>query len=399
MNTTLEKPIINGSRPIKSGSIFRQVRNLIPEKYWPWLLLVLSVTLISWQTTFLSEVIDTIHGFLVGMFGDFEKGWNVGYKDSYGKEYSENSPIQKTSVFSPLNIFMGIIGLTVLAGLLALFIWFHYKFLYQQLLRRQRLSSGYTVLYVFWLLIFWRGLVFLFNSFKPEFDAESISFATFTTALCILYAFGQNYRQNQRQKQVLIQQRTQAELDALKAQVNPHFLFNSLNNIYGTAMLEESPRTAESIQQLSGIVRYVMEESRLQTTDIQRELRFIDDYVELQRIRLPNLDTIEINTQVNWDEQPAQIVPLLLNPLIENAFKYGISMQYPCFVRINLTVQNGTLHLVTENSVLPRTDLEKGTGLGLANVRQRLTLAYPARHKLTVEEKTDVFLVDLTVKL
>ena len=220
------------------------------------------------------------------------------------------------------------------------------------------------MLYVFWLLLFWRGLVFLFNSFKAEFDAESIAFDTFTSALCVLFAFGQNYRENQRRQLILIQQRTQAELDALKAQVNPHFLFNSLNNIYGTAIVEDSPRTAESIQQLSGIVRYVMEESRLQTTDIQRELRFIDDFVELQRIRLPNQDNIEIKIDIEWDEKPARIVPLLLNPLIENAFKYGISMQFPCFVRIRLRVQDGTLYLTTENGVLPRTDLEKGTGLG-----------------------------------
>ena len=206
--------------------------------------------------------------------------------------------------------------------------------------------------------------------------------------------------QNGRRRQLfLVQQRTQAELNALKAQVNPHFLFNSLNSIYGTALVEDSPRTAESIQQLSGIVRYVMEESRLQTTDVRRELRFIDDYVELQRVRIPNQENIEITTDIEWDEKPAQIVPLLLNPLIENAFKYGISIQYPCFLRIHLLVQDGTLKMTTENSVLPRTGLEKGTGIGLANVRQRLALAYPNQHKLTVEETDAIFLVDLTINL
>ena len=92
-------------------------------------------------------------------------------------------------------------------------------------------------------------------------------------------------------------------------------------------------------------------------------------------------------------------MPLLLNPLIENAFKYGISIQYPCFVRIHLLVQDGTLKMTTENSVLPRTDLEKGTGIGLANVRQRLALAYPNQHRITVEETDAIFLVDLTINL
>lgn len=181
--------------------------------------------------------------------------------------------------------------------------------------------------------------------------------------------------------------------------MNPHFLFNSLNSVYDTAIVEDSPRTAESIQQLSGIVQYVMEVSRLQTTDVRRELRFIDDYVELQRVRIPNQENIQITTDIEWDEKPAQIMPLLLNPLIENAFKYGISIQYPCFVRIQLRVQGGTLRMTTENSILLRTDLEKGTGIGLANVRQRLELAYPGQHSLTMNETDDAFLVDLTIKL
>lgn len=398
METVLKESIENDVQPSKVKSVFQRIKNLLPDVYWPWVLLILSAVLISWRTTFLDEIVGTTRGFLSGLFEDTAQGWNKGYRS--GRSNSNGGSSAKVLVaFSPASILLGVLALAFIAGIMAFFIWLHYKVLYLQLLRRQRSSSGYTVLYVFWLLLFWRGLVFLFNSFKPEFDSESVAFATFTTALCILFAFGQSYRENQRQKLILIQQRTQAELDALKAQVNPHFLFNSLNNIYGTAMLEDSPRTAESIQQLSGIVRYVMEESRLQTTDIQRELRFIDDFVELQRIRLPNQGNIDIKTDIEWDEKPAQIVPLLLNPLIENAFKYGISIQHPCFVHTRLRVQDSPLHLTTENSVLPRTDLEKGTGLGLANVRQRLALAYPERHTMVIEEQEGMFRVALTIKL
>jgi LytS/YehU family sensor histidine kinase len=215
----------------------------------------------------------------------------------------------------------------------------------------------------------------------------------------VVYGFITDYRKSRKLQIALMQQRTQAELDALKAQVNPHFLFNSLNNIYGTAIQEDSPRTAESVQQLSGIIRYVMEESRLQTTDIRRELQFIGDFVELQRLRLPNLDNIDIQTRIDWDEKPARIVPLLLNPLVENAFKYGISIQYPCFVHVSLQVRDGQLRLTTENNILPRTDLEKGTGLGLANVRQRLDLAYPDLYSLNINETDKTFRVVLTIDL
>ena len=275
----------------------------------------------------------------------------------------------------------------------------HYQYIFRRLFERSTWSRG---VYLGLIVICWLTLALLLSIAIGKKGAQQNYQWTVANGFVLLnvgYSLFRSWLDGRRRQLALIQQRTQAELNALKAQVNPHFLFNSLNNIYGTAILEDSPRTAESIQQLSGIVRYVMEESRLQTTDIQRELRFIDDFVELQRIRLPNQDNIDIKTDIEWDEKPAQIVPLLLNPLIENAFKYGISIQYPCLVQIHLQVQNGTLHLTTKNSILPRTDLQKGSGLGLANVRQRLALAYPERHTLRVEEVNNTFQVDLTIKL
>ena len=274
-----------------------------------------------------------------------------------------------------------------------------YQFVFQPLFERD--VPGRWI-YIVLVVMTWLAMATLFAKAVGPSGVQSglqWTLANGIILLMLIYSLFISWRNAARRQLILTQQRTQAELDALKAQVDPHFLFNSLNNIYGTAILEDSPRTAESIQQLSGIVRYVMEESRVQTTDIQRELRFIDDFVELQRIRLPDQDNIDIKIGIEWDEKPAQIVPLLLNPLIENAFKYGISMQHPCFVHIQLSVQQGTLQLTTENSVLARTGLEKGTGLGLANVRQRLTLAYPEQHTLIVKEENNTFLVDLTIKL
>ena len=332
-------------------------------------------------------------------FGNFVKGIRDGYADAGSKK--------------PMSLTSTIIGATFtlifLLGILFGLAHGYYALFHRHVFKNNKVT--YTVLYIVCLLLLWNfssdGLTVVFEKYslvqKKSDKAYNEMFASSLTSLLlicmVIYGFIIDFRKSRKVQLALIQQRTQAELDALKAQVNPHFLFNSLNNIYGTAILEDSPRTAESIQQLSGIVRYVMEESRLQTTDIKRELRFIDDFVELQRLRLPNQDNIDIHVDIDWDEKPAQIVPLLLNPLIENAFKYGISMQYPCFVHVALSVQAGVLHLTTRNSVLARTDLEKGTGLGLANVRQRLTLAYPDRHTLTSQEINNTFLVDLMIKL
>ncbi len=207
------------------------------------------------------------------------------------------------------------------------------------------------------------------------------------------------YRQNRRQQRELEFQKNQAELSALKAQVNPHFMFNTLNNLYGTALSGDTDRTAAGIEQLSSVMRHITEASQHEFISIEQELRFVEDMVELHRMRLPRTDTIRIRTDIDWDEKPARIVPLLLNPLIENAFKYGISMQQPCFVQTQLRVENNVLYFNIENSVHSRTGLEKGTGLGLVNVRQRLALAYPNRHSLYVREEDNTFSVNLTIDL
>jgi sensor histidine kinase YesM len=354
-----------------------------------------------WETwgIWLVIIVCTLVLFLFTDFGDFMRGFKDGYTESGSKE--------------PTSFIVAIVGVAFALILSVGLLWglshAYYSLFHRHVFKNNKLA--YTVLYVICLLLIWNistdGLAKVFDTYnleqKKNAGAYNDMFASALTSLLlicmVIYGFIVDFRKSRKMQLVLIQQRTQAELDALKAQVNPHFLFNSLNNIYGTAILEDSPRTAESIQQLSGIVRYVMQESRLQTTDIQRELRFIDDFVELQRLRLPNQDNIDIQVTIDWDEKPAQIVPLLLNPLIENAFKYGISMRFPCFVHIYLRVQDGTLHLTTENSVLARTDLEKGTGMGLANVRQRLALAYPDRHTLTVSERDTIFSVHLVVTL
>ncbi|WP_234735104.1 sensor histidine kinase [Tellurirhabdus bombi] len=273
-----------------------------------------------------------------------------------------------------------------------------YRYLFRRLYEKDRI--GQVVYTLIWLIAWFALKIAISLSSKDQAvkDAEALLLYPLIPALYLHNLF-KSWRDSFRRQATLLQEKTQAELEALKAQVNPHFLFNTLNNLYGTALMENSPRTAESIQQLSGIMRYVMEESRVQVTDIRRELKFINDYIELQEIRLPRLDTIRIETDIEWDEQPVKIAPLLLNPLIENAFKYGISIQHSSFVRIFLRVEKGQLNLKIENSIPPRTDLEKGAGSGLANVRQRLALAYPGKHRLLVEESPNNFSVILTIKL
>jgi sensor histidine kinase YesM len=231
---------------------------------------------------------------------------------------------------------------------------------------------------------------------KPQ---EAVSSVVVVWIYTLIFIAVRSYRQNRRRQRELESKQTQAELQALKAQVNPHFMFNTLNNLYGTALSGDSNRTAAGIEQLSSVMRHITEASQQDVIPVVQELRFVEDIIELHRMRLPYTDTVQIKTDIEWDDKPAQIVPLLLNPLIENAFKYGISVQHPCFVHIKLNVQDKVLNLKIENSVLTQSRLEKGTGVGLANVRQRLNLAYPKQHSFHFAEKEGVFTVDLTINL
>ncbi|MBD2752078.1 sensor histidine kinase [Spirosoma validum] len=393
MNITLETSEYKSTSLSAPAAWLKEVARPFVIRWWMWIILVISPAYMIWFFT-KSSLEDRVNR-NIERFNEASSVSKVGPKTNSDSSYRVGYALGKLTLIATGNPLFLLATSLLLIALLQL----QYRYLFQVLFERDALGQR-----VYWLLMIgiWLMLEVLLAVWigkKGSQQGYQWTLANSFVLLNIGYSLLMSWGKSRRRQLTLIQQRTQAELDALKAQVNPHFLFNSLNNIYGTALLEDSPRTAESIQQLSGIVRYVMEESRLQTTNIQRELRFIDDFVELQRIRLPNQDNIDISTTIEWDEKPAQIVPLLLNPLIENAFKYGISIQYPCFVRIRLQVQKGTLKLITENSILPRTDLEKGTGLGLANVRQRLALAYPERHTLRVEENDKQFRVELTINL
>lgn len=320
----------------------------------------------------------------------------------------EKDPRSKTSAYwagarigHTIRLAMGAPAAMFCACLLIIvFFELYYRYVFRPLFESDRLGQG---VFAFGSLLLWLLLVAVIAGITGK-PGDSLNlpwgFANALMLLTIGYSFVSSINHNRKRQAQLLQQKTQAELDSLKAQVNPHFLFNSLNNIYGTALGEDSPRTAESIRQLADIVRYVMEESRKDTTDVGRELRFLDDYVELHRMRIPRQDNIEIRIETHWDEQPAQILPLLLNPLIENAFKYGISMQHPCFVTIRLFIENRVLTFTATNSIVPRKTLEKGTGLGLNNVRKRLALAYPGRYTFeAAPTDNETFAVSLTIKL
>lgn len=193
------------------------------------------------------------------------------------------------------------------------------------------------------------------------------------------------------------EKRTQAELAYLKAQVNPHFLFNTLNTIYALS-LEKSDKTADAITRLSSMMRYVLLEAGKGKVPLQHELTYLSDYIALQQARFDG--ALQVDFKVTGDPEQSTIVPVLLIPFIENAFKHGVNPEIPALIRIHIDINHGQLHLLVSNKKVANriADTYPG-GLGIRNTRERLGIFYPSRHQLNIGEADAVFTVNLTLQL
>jgi hypothetical protein len=190
---------------------------------------------------------------------------------------------------------------------------------------------------------------------------------------------------------------TRLEMEVLKAQVSPHFLFNTLNNVYALA-LKDDARTAEVIRRLRALLGYVLRQTPVERVPIQEEIEFIQAYLDLERIRHGKRVTLDWQTHLNGQETRL-IPPLLLLPFVENAVKHGLNRSVgTVFARFSVDVVGDAFQFQASNS-LPTVPAPQPGGLGLRNVRQRLALLYPNRHALHVEPTADEFRVRLTLTL
>jgi len=193
-----------------------------------------------------------------------------------------------------------------------------------------------------------------------------------------------------------------ASVDFLRSQINPHFLFNVLNTLYGTALQEKADRTSEGIQRLGDMMRFMLHENLMERIPLAREIEYLNDYITLQKLRTDTTATIDIEIDIPSEVPSLSISPMLLIPFVENAFKHGISFREPSYIRVVMTIKHGTLYFDVTNSAHPKqeNDPEKNSnGIGLANVRQRLALNYPKKHDLITKESGKDFFVHLTIQL
>lgn len=195
---------------------------------------------------------------------------------------------------------------------------------------------------------------------------------------------------------------TSAGLSFLRSQINPHFLFNILNTLYGTALQENAERTSTGIQKLGDMMRFMLHENNQDRILLAREIEYLRNYVDLQQLRTATSPAITVECEIRDALEGIYIAPMLLIPFVENAFKHGISLQERSWIKISLYESGRTLYFDVHNSMhrKPESDPEQRySGVGLENVKQRLTMFYPKRHELVIRETTQEFFVHLTIQL
>ena len=197
---------------------------------------------------------------------------------------------------------------------------------------------------------------------------------------------------NQRE---LERERAEAELSNLKSQLNPHFLFNTLNNIY--SLIAFSPEKAqEAVHDLSRLLRYVLYESNQPLVPIEKDLDFLRNYIELMRIRLPR--HVDLQTDIEAATPGVMIAPLLFISLVENAFKHGVSNSQPSFIQITIRQAGDTVSCSIRNSYFPKSAGDKsGSGIGLSNLEKRLSLLYPECYHFAYGKEGENYVAHLVI--
>lgn len=217
-----------------------------------------------------------------------------------------------------------------------------------------------------------------------------------------IYMIINDWMEHQRERIDLQRQNLTSELKYLKTQINPHFFFNTLNSIYALT-LKKSEKAPEVVLKLSEMMRYMLYESNERLIPLSQEINYIQNYLELERLR--HGDNFKMDVHIKGDEDQLQIAPLLFIPFLENAFKHGIDHQLNSgYVKIHLDIGKQKLHLnvvnsLPSNKIAPIKNGKKSGGIGLTNVRRRLNILYPKKHKLDINKSDHEFIVDLDLQL
>lgn len=232
-------------------------------------------------------------------------------------------------------------------------------------------------------------------TFRWVYVWNNLRLVIITGIYAVLIRFMINSFKSQKQKDELINQRQASELALLRSQINPHFLFNTLNNIY-SLVYKKSDKAPEAVMKLSSVMRYMFFDASADKVPLTKEIDYLKSFIELQKLRIIHPDFVSLQIEGNPDGH--QIAPMLLISFVENAFKHSSKLHQPGII-IHLTaIKEGITFSVV--NYLKKTKLaenESSGGIGLANIRRRLQLTYPGRHKLTIAQDGEQYSVNLEI--
>lgn len=237
------------------------------------------------------------------------------------------------------------------------------------------------------------------ESFIRGSEGESWRIGAVLTSFSVLaastfYQVLANRYENEQRNLAIIKEQQEAQLQFLRAQINPHFLFNTLNNIYSLAVAR-SDKTPDMVLRLSNLLRYVVYDGREEQVGLEREARQIREYIEL--LQMSHEEPLDISFQTEGKLEGIRVEPMILIPIVENCFKHcDFDTNEGACVRINLKAEGNRLHFSTLNSKDARQQQkDKQGGVGLGNIEKRLRLKYPGCFRLNIEEKEKVFSLEL----
>jgi LytS/YehU family sensor histidine kinase len=226
-------------------------------------------------------------------------------------------------------------------------------------------------------------------------------YASFWTIMFSIYSvviyLSIEWFRERKSRYLLLREKQQSEIDLLKSQVNPHFLMNTLNNLY-SLVYQGSKHAEDAILKLSDLLRYMLYDTQAEYVSLENEIKYLNSLIELQLLRFSHKDFIDF--QIQGDPTGKLIAPMLLVPFIENAFKHGNKNTQGLGIKILMVIENQQLSFHVSNlKVSSSADKIEESGIGLSNIKKRLELQYPGRHQLSILDGPELFDVSLIIDL
>lgn len=258
--------------------------------------------------------------------------------------------------------------------------------------------AGMVLLFIFIELV---PLWLMHGALDLDYFISALGLYGFYTAVAVAYGIIRNQLQTEQIAQKLANEKLQTELKLLRSQINPHFLFNALNNLLAISEASQNNAVSTGITQLSELLRFLIYDAQTDFVPLHKEIEFIESYMALQGLRYGEEEDIDIEWNAIGIQNNHLIAPALLIPFIENAFKHGVKYNVPSFIKISIEVVEGQLDFRIENSKhqIEKTEFDKKySGIGLENVKKRLALMYKNKYNLDIQDLDKIFKVRLKIE-